>query len=314
MRNPHFDDNLTIWSDDYSGQYEPPPQGYSEQFDLQWKTALEGNKDYFDNPGTSTDDRYIEDRVYEWIGKHPTRNGFVDGSMGSRVLDHPIDPMLIRGKKCIDIGCGMGRWTRVMQYIGAKEVLSIDISESAIKSVSKFNTNVLHTNIMEIPQEHPELVNKYDFANFWGVAMCTHDPVKAFKSAASTVKHGGAIYLMVYAPEGIHNTKIAKIQRRKFHALKSVEERLLYVDHIYNREFDRSYPISENIKNFIKKIIRYRKGKKTGILDLLEPFYNWVIPLDTINNWMQQNEFTKVTLLNEYEKPKCAYHVLGQKI
>lgn len=306
--NPHFDHGRIVWSDQYAGQYEPPV--YEEQFDLQWKIALEGNQEYFNNPGTSTDDKYIEDRVYEWTGKHPSREGFYDGTMGARTLDTPIDPALIKGKSCADIGCGMGRWTRTMQFLGAKEVLSMDISESAIKSTSRFNKNIIRTNIMEIPKNHPELKEKFDFINMWGVAMCTHDPLKAFGSAAFTVKPGGALFMMVYAPEGPHNTKLCNIQRKKFHSLKTVEERIAYVDHIYEREWDSDYPLIDNVKNLLRNLLKRHKGSKTGVLDMMEPFYNWVIPQDVIQGWARKHGFKSATIMNAKEKHKCAYHVL----
>jgi SAM-dependent methyltransferase len=311
MRNPHFDEDRLVWRDEYSGQYDPP--AYDEQFDLQWKIALEGNAEYYANPGASVDDSYIEDRVYEWTGKHPTREkGFYDASMGIRVLDNPIDPALINGKQCIDIGCGMGRWTRTLQRLGAKEVLSVDISESALKSTVRFNKNILRANIMNLPKEHPELKEKFDFGNFWGVAMCTHDPKMAFESAAFTIKPGGALYLMVYATEGIHNTKLCNIQRRKFYHLKSVEERLAYVDAAYDRKWDWDYPLIDNILNVTRNLCRLPKGSKVGFLDMLEPFYNWTIPLNVIEGWIKSNGFSRMVVLNEGEKGRmrCAHHVL----
>jgi SAM-dependent methyltransferase len=312
MLNPHFDENLVVWSDEYSGRYNPPPTGYGEQFDLQWKRAIEGDKHYFEYPGASTDDEYIEDRVYQWTGTHPSSRGFMD-DRGVRVLDVPLNPDLIKGKRCIDIGCGIGRWTKTMQFIGANEVVSLDLSESAIKSVSQFNDKVLRTNIMNIPDEHPELVGQFDFANFWGVAMCTHDPQEAFMSAASTVKPGGAMFLMVYAPEGMHNTPLVVKQRKTFHTLQTVEERLAYVDHIYNRKWDTSFPLSQNIRNIVRNTLSRQRMTKVGILDMLEPFYNWVIPWDVIQNWYKTAGFTDVSLLNQLESPKCAFHVLGKK-
>lgn len=314
MLNPHFDQNRIIWSDDYSGQYEPPV--YNEQFDLQWKIALEGDQEYYNNPGTSVDDGYIEDRVYEWTGKHPTNGtGFHDGTMGSRVLDNPLDPDHIKGKKCIDIGCGMGRWTRTMQYLGAKDILSVDVSESALKSTARFNPNILEANIMELPKEHPELKEQFDFGNLWGVAMCTHDPQKAFKSAAFTIKPGGALYLMVYAPDGIHNTRLTNARRKKFNDLNTVEERLALVDTVHARKWDWDYPLIDNILNVTRNLRRLPKGSKIGFLDMLEPFYNWTIPLDVIEGWMKDNGFGRMIVLNEGEKGKmrCAHHVLGIK-
>jgi SAM-dependent methyltransferase len=314
MLNPHFDQGRVVWRDEYSGQYGPPDMGYSEQFDLQWKTALEGNEEYFATPGASTADDHIDDRVYEWTGKHPRGSGFRHSGDGVRVLDHVIDPSLIRGKRCIDIGCGMGRWTRTMQRLGAAEVVSLDMSAAGLASTGKFNEKTMRADIMRIPEEHPELVGQFDFANFWGVAMCTHDPRKAFDSAASTVKKGGALYLMVYATEGMHGLPITTVQRRAFHKLKTVPERLAYVDHIHRREWDRDFPLAENVKNKLRNVRRLPRGSKVGILDLLEPFYNWVIPLDVIHHWMSNAGFSNVRLLNEFDPQKCAYHVLGRKV
>ncbi len=312
MRNPHFDDKRLVWDDAYSGQYSPPE--YKEQFDLQWKIALEGNQDYYNNPGTSIEDKYIDDRVYEWTGVHPSgRNGFTDPSMGSRVLDKPLDPNLIKGKNCVDIGCGMGRWTRTMQRIGAASVTSIDISESAIKSVSRFNDKVVRANIMNLPQEHPELVGKFDFGNFWGVAMCTHDPRKAFMSGASLIKPGGSLYLMVYHPESEHGSAHGNAMRKKFHRLKTVEERLALVDSVTDRRWDNDLPLYHNVKNVARGVLGRPKGSKIGWLDLLEPFYNWVVPADVVRGWYHDAGFTKVEFLNENERRKSAHHVLGTK-
>ena len=313
MLNPHFDQNRIVWRDEYSGQYEPPV--YDDQFELQWKLALGGNEEYFNNPGTSTDSRYIDDRVYEWTGKHPTsENGFYDPTMGSRVLDYPLDTDLIEGKRCVDIGCGMGRWTRTMQRVGAAEVLSIDISESAIESTRRFNDHIMKTDILKLPEQHPELREQFDFANLWGVAMCTHDPKTAFESAAFTVRPGGAIYLMVYAPDGSHNLPLTNVKRRKFHSLKGVEERLAFVDSVHARRWDADFPLIDNCKNVLRSLLGRHKGHKTGVLDMLEPFYNWVIPMGIIEEWMAGNGFGKVTVLNPHDKHNAAHHVLGQKV
>jgi SAM-dependent methyltransferase len=312
MLNPHFDQNRIVWSDEYSGLYETPV--YEQQHELQWKVALDGNKEYFDNPGASTDDKYIHDRVYEWTGKHPTSgNGFYNPGMGSRVLDKPLDPALIRGKRCIDVGCGMGRWTRTMQYVGAADVLSIDMSESGLKSTSRFNPKVMKADILKLRKEHPELEGQFDFANMWGVAMATHDPKKAFANAAFTVKPGGAFYLMVYAPEGPHNLQTTNIARRKFNALQSTDKRLAFVDAVYDRRWDRDFPLGHNLRNVARNVLGRPKGYKIGVLDMLEPFYNWVIPLEVIEGWMKENDFDRMTVLNANEQQKCAHHVLGVK-
>jgi SAM-dependent methyltransferase len=311
--NPHFDEGRVVWSDDLSGRYGPPPRGYSEQFDLQWKLALANHPGYQTHPGADPDDEHIGDRIYEWTGVHPAGGGFRDPSSGTRALDHPVDVDLVRGRDCVDIGCGMGRWTRTMQALGARSVLSIDTSESALESVSQFNPDVLRADIIELPTQHPELTERFDFACLWGVAMCTHDPRKAFLSAASVVRPGGSLYLMVYAPEGINGRRLTNIQRRKFSRLGSVEERLAYVDHVYDRRWDPAYPLHENVKNKLRDLLRRPKGGQLGVLDMLQPFYNWVIPLEVIEGWVRDGGFASMKVLNEHESPKAAYHVLATK-
>lgn len=311
MRNPHFDDCRIAWDDSYSGLYKP--RAYEAEFDLQWKLAL-NSADWGRHPGASTDDHYIDDRIYEWTGIHPAgREGFSDASAGSRVLDHPLDPALIRGKRCIDVGCGMGRWTRVMQKLGAAEVLSLDMSASALESVSRFNPKTLSADVTRLTDDHPNLKSAFDFANLWGVAMCTHDPRHTFMQAASTVRQGGTLYLMVYAPRALHDRPLTNIQRQRFHSLQTIEARLRYVDHVWNRRWDRAYPVRCNIENLLANITGQPKGGKVGVLDMLEPFYNWVIPMDVIQGWMRAAGFGRTIWLNEYEPEhlRCAFHVLG---
>ncbi len=103
MRNPHFDDGLLIWRDEYSNRFGPPPNGYPDQFDLQWELALQ-DPDFHDRPGSSVNDDYIDDRMLEWTGVHPRGGGLRDERMGVRPLDRPLDPELIRGRACIDRG------------------------------------------------------------------------------------------------------------------------------------------------------------------------------------------------------------------
>ena len=315
-RNPHFDDDLVVWRDEYSGRYAPPPREYAEQFELQWNLALQRTPGFDANPGANTEEEYIKDRVYAWTGNRPgSSNELFDGSAGVRVLDKPIPVALIQGKHCIDLGCGMGRWTRAMQMIGAESVVSVDLSQSALDSVSRFNKAVVRADVMTLPEEHPELVDRFDFANLWGVAMCTHDPRKAFLNAAATVKRGGALYLMVYAPEGMHNTSLVRWQRKHFRTLQSLEERLAYVKHVESRAWDPAYPLANNLLNIAVRcyhVLRGRQSDWLGTLDMLSPYYNWVIPLEVIDGWARKAGFHSYQVLNEGRR-RVAYHVLFRK-
>jgi SAM-dependent methyltransferase len=290
MKNPHFDEGLVVWGDEYLGYYKHPSTSYSEQFDLEWALSLD-DKSYDGAVGASKDDEDIDDRIYEWIGVHLISQEYRDRMLKepeSMVLDLSINMDLIRGKDCIDLGCGLGRWLKVMLALVARSVLFIDMSESALKSVSSFNRETMRLDIMKIQSAHPELVDQFDFANLWLVAQHTHDPSRAFMNAAPTVKPGGVIYLIVYAPEGINGLKATNIQRNTFHRLNNLEDRLTYVDHVRNREWDNAYPLLFNIRNQLRNILRRTFGSKINFLDLLAPFYNWVIPQDVIYGWMDR--------------------------
>ena len=69
----------------------------------------------------------------------------------------------------------------------------------------------------------------------------------------------------------------------------------------------------ENLKNLLRNLLALPRGSQLGVLDMLEPFYNWVIPMDVIEGWMSRAGFADLLLLNELEPEKCAYHVLARK-
>src|SRR2546430_12950396 len=106
------------------------------------------------------------------------------------------------------------------------------------------------------------------------------------------------MYLYVYGPQGIHGRPLTNRQRQIFHRLSSVEERLRYVDQVYERRWESDLPLTSNLKNMLRNAVGRPKGSKHGVLDLLAPFYNWVIPLDVIGGWAKQGGVASHTLLN----------------
>ena len=68
MKNPHFNEGIVVWRDEYSGRYQPPSTTYSEQFELEWKLSLE-DKSYYDAAGASIDDEDIEEILGDEISR-----------------------------------------------------------------------------------------------------------------------------------------------------------------------------------------------------------------------------------------------------
>lgn len=307
--NPHFDHDRVVWHDDYSGLYGPVD--YSQQFDYEWKLFLGKKIGFHQHTGVETADFYIDERIQELIGVR----GYLErrrygaliyrllrflrkkcgldevrmGVGGRLSLEPKFPPDHFRGKRCLDVGCGAGRWTKTLSALGAS-VKSVDMSEHGLQSTRRFNHDVERLDLFDIVEKRADLHHAFDFTICWGVIMCTHDPKLAFQNVAMTVKPGGELYTMIYAPT-YHNSSAIIEQRRYYHTqLSSIEEKLEY-----------AYSISDKPENAI------------NYFDMLNTFYNWVVNEDTIYQWYNQQGFIDITTLNAHEQYKAAYHVLGRK-
>jgi len=305
-RNPDFDDDLAVWNDDYSGRYKPID--YGQQFDDQWRLFLEGKRGFRDHTGVETADPYIDDRIFELTGIKGVLERRKLGPLypvvsklrrladrerrrdvGGRLYLAPKFPIdYFDGKRCLDIGCGAGRWTKTLMALGAK-VVSVDVSEHALRSTKRFNRDAFRLDIFDIPAR-PDMQQVFDFTLCWGVVMCTHDPKRAFANVASTVKPGGSLYTMVYAPT-YHASEFVRGMRRKFHRdHRTAEEKIAFV-----------FEIAQDPDNAI------------NYMDMLNTFYNWTIPESVVHQWFLDAGFDNIVTLNKEEKENAAWHVLGQR-
>jgi 2-polyprenyl-3-methyl-5-hydroxy-6-metoxy-1,4-benzoquinol methylase len=309
QRNPHFDDDRVVWNDAFSGEYNPVR--YHEQFDEQWKLFLERKRGFYDHTGVETSDEYIDDHIREitgvedyllrkrWgplskIGKKVTGRGkrAARRGIGGRLYLEPKFPIgYFRGKRCLDIGCGAGRWTKTLVSLGAW-VKAVDVSEHGLRSARRFTRDTEHLDLFDIIPKREDLHLAFDFTLCWGVIMCTHDPRLAFENVARTVKPGGQLYCMVYAPT-YHASEFVLRSRRRYHReLKTAEERAAFLD--------------ELTANDRENTINYQ--------DMLNTFYNWTISEATLEGWCSANGFSKPVFLNATEPHKAAHHILASKL
>ena len=109
-------------------------------FDEQWKKVME--KENF-----SANNTYLEfnpQRVKDFLNYTGIKPWFKKDSW-------------IKGKICLDAGCGPGRWTYAMQKLGASKVDSFDLSPEAIKRCKEINpdAHVYMFDIGEFPCAKP---------------------------------------------------------------------------------------------------------------------------------------------------------------
>ncbi len=146
----------------------------------------------------ANNDAYLETFSFEWE-KHATMydsDEEVQATERSLRLLH-ITPELVRGKRVLDVGCGTGRYSRILSDWGA-DVVSVDLSNSIW--VAKKNSGdrdsilFLHADLLNLP-----LPEKYfDVILSWGVLHHTPNTEIAFKKVATHLKPGGRYSIYVY--------------------------------------------------------------------------------------------------------------------
>lgn len=306
-RHPHFDDDRVVWDDGYSGLYGPV--SYDEQFDDQWRLFREKRPGFHQHTGVETSDPWIDGRIYEltgvanylgrkrWGPLFPVVRFFRDrfgddearrGIGGRLYLEPKFSIDHFRDKSCLDVGCGAGRWTRTLLSLGAR-VKSIDVSEHGLASTRRFNDDVERVDVFEL-EGREDLHGRFDFVICWGVVMCTHDPKRAFENVARTVRPGGELYIMVYAPTYHCSEQVLSWRKRYHRELSNFEDRLRF-----------AYDIADQPENCI------------NLLDMLNTHYNWVIPESVAQGWFLNNGFEDVTTLNAHEPHNCGWHVIGRR-
>ena len=100
----------------------------------------------------------------------------------------------------------------------------------------------------------------------------------AFANAAKTVKPGGKLYVMVYAPT-YHNSEFVVSNRQFYHQHLNTPEQKL----------DYAYKISDSPENAI------------NLLDMLNTFYNWTVEEETIHRGLPISALPETITLNRDE-------------
>lgn len=103
-----------------------------------------------------------------------------------------LPPEFFTGKRCLDAGCGNGRYTYALQRLGGF-VDSIDLSPAAIAACRRINPGATVRDLLTLTPNPT-----YDFVLSWGVLHHTPVPKTAFLRVASQVRPGGTLHVMVY--------------------------------------------------------------------------------------------------------------------
>lgn len=147
-----------------------------------------------------------------------------------RLRNNGVDVAFIRGARCLDAGCGGGRYAIALHNMGASFVNGIDISEEAIEDAIK------RRNAYRMPEEQvtfnvgsvlalPEdWSNRFDFIISNGVLHHTVDPILGLAETFRVLKKGGSAFIYVYGSGGLH-WEMVDFVRRVLYAVSDVDVR-----------------------------------------------------------------------------------------
>lgn len=116
----------------------------------------------------------------------------------------PLD--WFKGKKCLDAGCGGGRYGIALSLLGAGEVAGIDVSEASIEDAQRrvsemniSNVEFMTGSVEKMP--FPDI--SFDCVIFSGVLQHVSRPCRALDEITRVLKSGGMLYMLVYATGGV---------------------------------------------------------------------------------------------------------------
>lgn len=132
---------------------------------------------------------------------------------GQRFAANGFDLEWFQGKKCLDVGCGGGRYSIAMAKLGAGQVVGVDISPDGLEDARQRaagleNLRFEETSALELPFDEAS----FDFVCCSGVLHHTSDPEKGLQELSRVLRPGGKVFLLIYGQGGMRWPTIMQIR------------------------------------------------------------------------------------------------------
>lgn len=242
---------------------------------------------------------------------HDSEHTLFGPQLVDQFLEHvDLPASFFEGKRCVDIGCGSGRWSYALAELGA-QLTSVDLTSGGIESLhaeigDRPNVAIAQADIFQLPFE-PE---SFDFVMSWGVLHHTPSTKQAFDRIAPLVRPGGTLYVMVYEVN----------QGWSERGTNAVRWLLQRVSTQRRYELCRYLVIeNERLHFYLSKlmIVAYynpetstlkRETLQFGLYDAYSPRYNWLHSRPEVAGWFRDSGFSDVTVI---DSPLGAVEVRG---
>ncbi|MGI8632645.1 MAG: class I SAM-dependent methyltransferase [Solirubrobacterales bacterium] len=112
-----------------------------------------------------------------------------------------------QGKRCLDAGCGGGRYTFAMAAMGAAEAVGVDVGTAGLadararaEAIGATNVHFERASVLELPFAD----ESFDFACSSGVLHHTPGVEQGLRELRRVLKPGGWLYILVYGAGGLY--------------------------------------------------------------------------------------------------------------
>jgi SAM-dependent methyltransferase len=191
----------------------------------------------------------------------------------SKYTDRPRD--WFKGKKVLDAGCGMGRWSFVLRELGA-DVTAVDQSASGVAHLQSLlaDKGSFRAQRADLLEPLP-FGAEFDLVWCYGVTHHTGNTKLSATNVAAAVKPGGRLFLMIYG-EPTNYSGFVEINT--------------YVEH---RRATQNMTFEEK-EAYLKA--RYPENLVHGFFDAISPEINDLHRFDEIKRWLVDLGFRDVRL------------------
>lgn len=126
-----------------------------------------------------------------------------------------LEPTWVQGKRCLDVGCGVGFFVRRLFEAGAQEVYAIDIGkrnrENTLRWNAAYKDRLQVLDMSALTLSFPD--GFFDFTHSNGVLHHTPDPFKGFEELVRVCAPGGRVVVGLYGRGGIFPGSISILRK-----------------------------------------------------------------------------------------------------
>jgi len=242
---------------------------------------------------------YVQNFGFEWNVHADTQldNSASDESERTFRSKTGFTPELLRGKRVLDVGCGMGRFSDVASRWGAI-VVGIDLSqavEAAQRNIgSRPNVHIAQANVFELPFED----STFDFIFSIGVLHHTPNTKAAFDNLPKLLRDKGKIAIWLYTSYGgiqwrfsdLYRRVTPRLPQRVLHTVSYASVPLYYVYKVPILGFFLRWvlPVSNHPK---------RQWRVLDTFDWYSPRYQWKHTYEEVFPWFEEHGLTDIRVL-----------------